>query len=210
MAKGDDKTDVVDDIIDGPTVSIFIKNLNFSTTSKQLSDRFRAFNGFVVAQVKTKPDPKHSGKTLSMGFGFAEFKTKEQAMAVISAMDGTVLEGHKIQLKLSHRQGATANSSGKTSKKNNNGKILVKNLPFEATRKDVFELFSSFGQLKSVRVPKKFDKTARGFAFVEFLLPKEAENAMDQLHGVHSVSYTHLDVYKRQTNSRPCEQSAFF
>lgn len=208
LAKGDDKTDVVDDVIDGPTVSIFIKNLNFSTTSKQLSDRFRAFNGFVVAQVKTKPDPKHSGKTLSMGFGFAEFKTKEQAMAVISAMDGTVLEGHKIQLKLSHRQGATANSSGKTSKKNNNGKILVKNLPFEATRKDVFELFSSFGQLKSVRVPKKFDKTARGFAFVEFLLPKEAENAMDQLHGVHLLGRRLVMQYAEQESDDAEEQIA--
>lgn len=173
-----------EDVIDGPTVSIFIKNLNFSTTNQNLTDRFKVFTGFVVAQVKTKPDPKHQGKTLSMGFGFVEFRTKEQANAVIAAMDGTVIDGHKIQLKLSHRQ---ASQSGNTKTKSNkkSGKIIVKNLPFEATRKDVFELFNSFGQLKSVRVPKKFDKSARGFAFVEFLLPKEAENAMDQLHGVH-------------------------
>ncbi|CAI7487056.1 CFC_collapsed_G0056580.mRNA.1.CDS.1 [Saccharomyces cerevisiae] len=173
-----------EDVIDGPTVSIFIKNLNFSTTNQNLTDRFKVFTGFVVAQVKTKPDPKHQGKTLSMGFGFVEFRTKEQANAVIAAMDGTVIDGHKIQLKLSHRQ---ASQSGNTKTKSNkkSGKIIVKNLPFEATRKDVFELFNSFGQLKSVRVPKRFDKSARGFAFVEFLLPKEAENAMDQLHGVH-------------------------
>ncbi|EJS41268.1 mrd1p [Saccharomyces arboricola H-6] len=173
-----------EDVADGPTVSIFIKNLNFSTTNQDLSDRFKVFTGFVVAQVKTKPDPKHQGKTLSMGFGFVEFRTKEQANAVISAMDGTVIDGHKIQLKLSHRQ-ASQNNSTKTKSNKRSGKIIVKNLPFEATRKDVFELFNSFGQLKSVRVPKKFDKSARGFAFVEFLLPKEAENAMDQLHGVH-------------------------
>lgn len=174
-----------ENVHDGPTVSIFIKNLNFSTTSPQLQDRFKKFNGFVVAQVKTKPDAKTPNKTLSMGFGFAEFRTKEQANAVIAAMDGEVIDGHKIQLKLSHRQG-TANNSNNTKNKNiKSGKIIVKNLPFEATRKDVFELFNSFGQLKSVRVPKKFDKSARGFAFIEFLLPKEAENAMDQLQGVH-------------------------
>ncbi|QLQ80224.1 hypothetical protein HG537_0D02250 [Torulaspora globosa] len=172
-----------DESIDGPTVSIFIKNLNFSTTSLQLTELFRSFNGFIVAQVKTKPDPKDKNKTLSMGFGFAEFKTKEQALAVISAIDGTVLDGHKLQLKISHRTGTTDNVQKSKSKKS--GKIIVKNLPFEATRKDIFELFSSFGHLKSVRVPKKFDKSARGFAFVEFLLPKEAENAMDQLQGVH-------------------------
>lgn len=172
-----------DESIDGPTVSIFIKNLNFSTTSLQLTELFRSFNGFIVAQVKTKPDPKDKNKTLSMGFGFAEFRTKEQALAVISAIDGTVLDGHKLQLKISHRTGTTDNVQKSKSKKS--GKIIVKNLPFEATRKDIFELFSSFGHLKSVRVPKKFDKSARGFAFVEFLLPKEAENAMDQLQGVH-------------------------
>lgn len=172
-----------DDIIDGPTVSIFIKNLNFTTTNQQLTDKFKPFDGFVVAQIKTKPDPKDKNKTLSMGFGFAEYRTREQALAVISAVDGSVMDGHRMQLKLSHRQG----TSGTNTKSNSNksGKIIVKNLPFEATRKDVFELFSSFGHLKSVRVPKKFDKSARGFAFVEFLLPKEAENAMEQLQGVH-------------------------
>ena len=201
-----DNDDYDDDavIIHGPTVSIFNNNLNFSTTTAQLNDRFKNFNGFVVAQVKTKPDPKHSNRTLSMGFGFAEFRTKEQANAVIAAMDGEVIDGHRIQLKLSHRQGS---GSGSNSQNNNNakkkvksGKIIVKNLPFEATRKDVFELFNSFGQLKSVRVPKKFDKSARGFAFVEFLLPKEAENAMDQLQGVHLlgrrlvIQYAELDA----------------
>lgn len=187
-AGGEQVDDDDDDVPVGPTVSIFIKNLNFSTTSQQLTEKFKPFSGFVVAQVKTKPDPKHDGKTLSMGFGFAEFKTKEQAVAVINAVDGMVVDGHRLQLKLSHRQGTSSASTSdkkKMNKKKNQGKIIVKNLPFEATRKDVFELFSSFGQLKSVRVPKKFDKSARGFAFVEFLLPKEAENAMDQLQGVH-------------------------
>lgn len=191
-----------DDELDGPTVSIFIKNLNFSTTTAELNKRFKRFSGFVVAQVKTKPDTKNQGKTLSMGFGFAEFKTKEQANAVISAMNGEVIDGHKIELKLSHRQSTT--SSDKKSKDKRaamkNGKIIVKNLPFEATRKDVFELFNSFGQLKSVRVPKKFDKSARGFAFVEFLLPKEAENAMDQLQGVHLLG--------RRLVMQPAEQEA--
>lgn len=180
---GPTDSDNIDDDTDGPTVSIFVKNLNFATTTEQLTQKFKSFGGFVVAQVKTKPDPVNKSKVLSMGFGFVEFKSKKDALAVISALDGTVLDGHKLQLKLSHRQGANAAKSKGSRKKS--GKIIVKNLPFEAARKDVFELFSSFGQLKSVRVPKKFDRSARGFAFVEFLLPKEAENAMDQLQGVH-------------------------
>ncbi|SCU90397.1 LAMI_0E01882g1_1 [Lachancea mirantina] len=191
----------------GPTVSIFVKNLNFSTTSAQLSDKFRPFSGFIVGQVKTKADPRNSSRALSMGFGFVEFRTKEHAMAVISALDGSVLDGHRIQLKLSNRQGSSA-STGKNVKKKGSSKIIVKNLPFEATRKDIFELFSSFGQLKSVRVPKKFDKSARGFAFIEFLLPKEAENAMDQLQGVHLLGRRLVMQYAEQEPEDAEEQIA--
>lgn len=168
----------------GPTVSVFVKNLNFSTTSAQLSDFFRSVPGFVVGLVKTKPDPKTDG-VLSMGFGFVEFQTKENAELAIRTLNNAVLDGHRVQLKLSHRKsdGSAPGSSAKKSLKSN--KIIIKNLPFEASRKDVLELFGAYGQIKSVRVPKKYDKSARGFAFVEYTLLKEAESAMDQLKGVH-------------------------
>lgn len=187
-----------EEIFEGPTVSVFVKNLNFSTTSQDLSEIFKVIDGFVVATIKTKPDPKDSTKKQSMGFGFAEFKTKDQANIAIKTLDNTVLDGHKLQLKLSHRQNVVNKSIAKN--KSISSKIIVKNLPFEATRKDVFELFNSFGQLKSVRVPRKFDKSARGFAFVEFLLPKEAESAMDQLQGVHLLGRRLVMQYAEQTS----------
>ena len=77
----------------------------------------------------------------------------------------------------------------------------------KTTRKDVYELFSSFGQLKSVRVPKKFDKSARGFAFVEFLLPKEAETAMDQLQGVHLLGRRLVMQYAQEDALDPEEEA---
>lgn len=187
----DEEDEDAEDSFVGPTVSIFVKNLNFQTTTTTLRDAFKKLSGFIVATIKTKPDPKVSGRVLSMGFGFVEFKTKEQANTAISIMDGYALDGHKLQLKLSNRKSdnnnnsSGSNSATNSNKKSKSSKIIVKNLPFEATRMDIFELFSSFGRLKSVRVPKKFDKSARGFAFIEFSLNKEAENAMDQLQGVH-------------------------
>lgn len=175
--------DLGEEIVDeGPTVSIFVKNLNFATTGAQLSEVFAKIPGFVVATVKTKPDPKNAGGMLSMGFGFVEFKSKEQAELAISTLDGQAVDGHRIQLKLSHRKAGSKTVANKSEKTN---KIIIKNLPFEVARRDVLELFGAYGQIKSVRVPKKFDKSARGFAFVEFTLLKEAENAMNQLQGVH-------------------------
>lgn len=180
----EDESDAENSVIEaGPTISIFVKNLNFSTTSAQLSDVFKDLPGFVVALIKTKPNPKDPQSTLSMGFGFVEFRTKDDAELAIKTFDNHNLNGHRMQLKLSHRKAGASKPDRAKSEKTN--KIIIKNLPFEATRKDVLELFGTYGQVKSVRVPKKFDKSARGFAFVEYTLLKEAEDAMNQLEGVH-------------------------
>lgn len=48
-----------------------------------------------------------------------------------------------------------------------------------------YHLFSSHGQLKSVRLPKKFDSRSRGFAFLEFVSRHEAENAYAALRHTH-------------------------
>ncbi|CAN6602120.1 multiple RNA-binding domain-containing protein 1 [Trichomonascus vanleenenianus] len=184
----DNETDEVVAAID--RTSLFVKNLNFKTTTNDLTRVFKALEGFAVAQVKTKPDAKNPGKHLSMGFGFVEFNTKHDAEVAVKAMDGYVLDGHKLQLKLSHRgrEGEVDNGAMAPKLGANTGaftKIIIKNLPFEATKKDITKLFGTFGQLRSVRVPKKFDKRARGFAFAEFVTAKEAANALKALQGTH-------------------------
>lgn len=68
-------------------------------------------------------------------------------------------------------------------------KILVRNLPFQASEKEVRALFAAFGDLKTVRLPKKITKGGqhRGFAFVDYGNKADAKAAFDSL--VHS---THL------------------
>ena len=64
-------------------------------------------------------------------------------------------------------------------------KLAVKNIAFEATRKELRELFGSFGPLKSVRLPRKFDGAHRGFAFVEFTTKHDSQTAFDALSSTH-------------------------
>jgi len=47
------------------------------------------------------------------------------------------------------------------------------------------ELFANFGSLKSLRMPKKFDGSHRGFAFVLFANSHEAQEAMQRLAATH-------------------------
>jgi multiple RNA-binding domain-containing protein 1 len=183
-------TFAADEADDGvATTTLFVKNLDFSTSNQKFLEVFRPLDGFLTGRIKTKPDPKRPGQTLSMGFGFVEFKTKAQAQAALSAMNGYKLDQHELVIRASHKgkDAAEERRNQDNSKKAaaRRTKIIIKNLPFQATKKDIRSLFGAYGQLRSVRVPQKFDRTARGFGFADFVSAREAENAMDALKNTH-------------------------
>ena len=169
--------------------TLFVRNLNFITTTERLREVFQPLNGFRSARVKTKPDLKKPGQYLSLGFGFIEFRTKQDAQSAQRAMDNYNLDGHDLLIRPSHKAIDAAeerrNEDRRRKEASHGTKIIIKNLPFEASKKDVRSLFGSYGQLRSVRVPKKFDSSTRGFAFAEFVTAREAENAMDVLRDTH-------------------------
>ena len=115
------------------TVTLHVKNLNFSTTTQMLSETFKPLAGFRSAVVRTKTDPKRG--VLSLGYGFVDFSDSETATAAMRAMNGYSLEGHSLKIQASHRGADAAEERRKedAAKKAAGTKILVKNLPFEAT-----------------------------------------------------------------------------
>jgi multiple RNA-binding domain-containing protein 1 len=114
------------------TATLYVRNLNFSTTTERLTEAFKPLSGFRSAKVKTKVDPKRG--VLSMGFGFVEFSNADAAAAALRSLDGHDLEGHKLQIKASHKGADAAEERRKddAAKKAASTKIIVKNLPFEA------------------------------------------------------------------------------
>jgi multiple RNA-binding domain-containing protein 1 len=187
--KGEDDADV--EVVDasGTTSTVFIRNLNFATTTARLSEVFKPLAGFVSARVKTRTDPSRPGQILSMGFGFAEFRSKQQALAGVATMNGHNLDGHQLIVQPSNKATDAAQERRENDKMIKSGqgktKIIIKNLAFEVSKKDVKSLLGSYGKLRSVRMPKKFDNSARGFAFAEFVTHKEAKNAMEALSDTH-------------------------
>merc|ERR1712062_900784 len=80
-------------------------------------------------------------------------------------------------------------------------KLCVRNLAFEATKKDVRQLFSAYGSVSAVRLPKRADYSGhRGFAFVDFASKAEAAAAFEALQ------HTHL--YGRRLVIEPAEERA--
>jgi multiple RNA-binding domain-containing protein 1 len=124
--------------------TLFIKNLSVATTTERLTQTFRHLPSFSFARVQTKPDPKRpeaDAPRLSMGYGFVGFKTVEAAKTAIKGMEGYVLDGHALHVKFAGRGTEEEKSSDKVAQKSTTTKMIVKNVPFEATKKDIRELF---------------------------------------------------------------------
>ncbi|EPS58047.1 hypothetical protein M569_16770, partial [Genlisea aurea] len=165
--------------------SLYVKNLNFGTSEEALKSHFAEHmkeGKILSARVK-----KHlkNGKNVSMGFGFLEFDSVDTAVNVTKDMQGTVLDGHALILQQVHVKKDERPSSGKKGETDRSStKLIVRNVAFEATDKDLRQLFAPFGQIKSLRLPMRFGKH-RGFAFVEYATKQETKNALGALSNTH-------------------------
>lgn len=180
--------------------TLYLKNLSFSTTTERLSSMLATLPGFSFARVQTKPDAKREGGRMSMGYGFVGFKTKKEASKAMGGLQGFEVDGKQLEVKFAQRGADADTNDSRDAKGGGKGelkgstkstKLLVKNIPFEATKKDIRELFSAFGQIKSLRLPKKptvastGSQSTRGFAFLDFTTHAEAQRAMDALKHTH-------------------------
>lgn len=181
-------------VIEEASLTLFVKNLSFSTTEDSLLQLVERLVGKVsnvsIATHKVKDE------MLSQGFGFVECKTREQAVKAWKLLQGSSLDGHQLQVTFSQRKSGSVSLSElqkisskrktTTSTLPTSTKLMVKNVPFEATRNEIRDLFAPFGELRSVRLPNKAGgKGHRGFAFIEYVTPDEAAAAVDALGNTH-------------------------
>lgn len=165
-----------------PDTTLFVKNLNFETTEESFKQHFEQCGKVhyaTIAKKKDKTDPK---KILSLGYGFVRFMYKKSLEKALKTLQQSVLDGKSLELKRSERtfQNEVVHNVRKTQNKTKQTgtKILVRNVPFQATKAEIQELFQVFGEIKALRLPKKMTPGAeghRGFAFVDFVTNSDAK-----------------------------------
>ena len=120
-----------------------------------------------------------------MGYGFVQFFKSSDAEKALKLLQGKKLSDHCLELKRSNRASQQSDSNETSKPKSiqsgSTTKLVVRNVPFEATSREVEEIFKTFGSLKNVRLPKKVTGSHRGFAFVDFHSKEEAKKAYDAL-----------------------------
>lgn len=155
---------------------LYVKNINFETKKEDIESEISKYGNLRKV-------------TLLKGYGFIEFENLKDAIKAYEGLKNIVIDNHQLQIQYSNIE---KKQTSETQKTQGHKKLIVKNLPFEATKKDLYELFSPFGKIKIVRVPTKVGGGHRGFAFIEFVSENDCEQAKlalkdNHLYGRHLV-----------------------
>lgn len=188
------------DLVGNEGKILFLTNLNFNTKENALK-KFFTERGFEPKKVKIVTHLKDGkDKPVSSGFGFLEFESEDAPQKILRQFQGTLLHGHSLKLSLakSSEKKKDENFLGQKRKAETERndfeyegedveatKLLIKNLAFEADKDELKKLFSPFGEIKSLRIPKKLDGSHRGFAFIEFISHEESKKAFQALLNTH-------------------------
>ncbi|KAH3732884.1 sel1 repeat family protein [Pelomyxa schiedti] len=180
--------------------TVMVKNLSFETTEDDLFSVFGKY-GVVKSAKIAKTSGGDGNEQKSLGFGFVEYADHLFAVEALKQGQGINVDGRSLSLEFARKRikGGEAAAAASLAKRKETAdvpkspKIIIRNVAFQATEKELTDLVGAIAQVKSVRLPRKFDGSHRGFAFVEFLSTAEASTAVEALKDTHFYG-RHLSI----------------
>ncbi|KRY49580.1 Polyadenylate-binding protein 1, partial [Trichinella britovi] len=169
--------------------NVFIKNLDKDIDHKAIYDTFSNFGNILSCKVATDENG------VSKGYGFVHFETEESAQKAIDKINGMLLDGKKVYVGKFIPRAQRMREIGETTRKFTN--VYVKNFDENFTDQCLVDLFSKFGKIQSCVVMKEDDKS-KGFGFVSFENPEDAEAAVKEMNEYQLPSGRKLYVGRAQ------------
>ena len=171
------------DAADGETKTIFVGRLSWNVDNDWLASEFAECGEVVSARVQMD---RNTGK--SRGFGYVTFATSEAVEKALQ-LSGKEIDGRPINVdKSAEKDQSTvrekrAKAFGDTPSAPSSV-LFVGNLSWDATEDMIWESFSEYGSIKSVRRPTDRESgRPKGFGYVEFEDIESAKQAHEGLAG---------------------------
>ncbi|KAH0853146.1 hypothetical protein HID58_090719 [Brassica napus] len=155
----------------GGTTSLYVGDLHANVTDAQL---FEAFSQ--MGQVVTVRVCRDLATRRSLGYGYVNFATPQDAARAIQEMNYIPLNGKPVRVMYSHRDPSVRRSGA--------GNIFIKNLDKSIDHKALHDTFSAFGNIISCKVAVDSSGQSKGYGFVQYETEESAQKAMAQLNGM--------------------------
>ncbi|KAM7468320.1 hypothetical protein LguiB_015882 [Lonicera macranthoides] len=165
--------------------NLYMKNLDSDVTEDFLMEKFSEF-GKIVSLVISKDD-----NGASRGFGFVNFENPDDARKAMETMNGLQL-GSKVlyvaraQKKAEREQILRRQFEDQRKEqmlKYQASNVYVKNIDDDVTDEELREHFSQCGTITSAKLMRDEKGRSKGFGFVCFSMPEEANKAVIAFHG---------------------------
>lgn len=164
--------------------NVFVKNLSEDVTDDELKNIFGKFGEITSAVLSKGEDGK------SKGFGFVNFSTHEAAQLAVESLNDKEINGkviyagraqsryeRQLELKSKHEAKRMEHLT-----KYHGVNLYVKNLEDSIDSDKLREVFAPFGTITSARVMTDDQQKSRGFGFVCYSSPDEANRAISEMH----------------------------
>jgi ELAV/HuD family splicing factor len=149
---------------------VIINYLPDALTDNELSSLFGT-----IGQVKSTKIIRDKTTGISLGYGFVEYESEDDAARAIEKFDGLNLQQKRLRVAYARWPG-TPETIG--------ANIHVRNLELNVTSRDVEEQFGQYGEVVRARVLNDHQSgLSRGIAFVLFGNREDAEHAVRELNG---------------------------
>ncbi|XP_075510066.1 polyadenylate-binding protein 7 [Primulina tabacum] len=166
--------------------NLYIKNLDTDVSEDVIKDKFSEY-GKIVSVAVSKDE---SGA--SKGFGFANFENPDDAKRAVEALNGSQLGSKVIYVARAQKKSERAEMLRRQFEEKRKEQILkyqgsnvyVKNIDDDVSDDELREHFSHCGTITSAKLMRDDKGLSKGFGFVCFSTPEEANKAVNSFHGL--------------------------
>jgi len=165
--------------------NVYVKNIPEEVEEAEIAELFAPF-GKITSKKLVVDD---QGK--SKGFAFINFDSAEEGQAAVEALNGHEMQGKKIYVGRAQRKEEREKElrdkydsiKAERQKKYEGVNLYVKNLGDETDEEKLREAFKVCGNITSCKIMTDSAGKSKGFGFVCFATPEEANKAVTDLTG---------------------------
>jgi polyadenylate-binding protein len=155
--------------------NVFVKNLPETTDEQSLKELFSEFGQITSSAINSHDKTK---------FAFVAFSNPAEAKRAVSEMNGKTIGGLQIyagraQKKAERQAELRYKFQNELATKYQGVNLYIKNLSDDVTDARLKQEFSQFGSITSAEIMKDDKGNSKGFGFVCFSTPEEANRALE-------------------------------
>jgi len=167
--------------------NIFVKNLDKSIDNKTLYDTFSMFGDILSCTVA------RDRNGVSLGYGFVHYRTEDAAQKAIEKVNNMVIAEKQVYV----APFRSKKDRGIVKRVFTN--VYFKNFSKEWSKEKLIEICKPFGEPNSACISTDEDRNSKGFGFVNFTKPEQAEKCVQELN---EKDYDGMKIYCSRAQSK--------